>query len=153
MMTSFKIDWVLNNELAIGRAPIKISHFEYLKKNNIKAILNLCDQKEAPIFDEVEKYFNFKRFVLPDHKVNKEILISEINEILSIIESLRKSGPIYVHCYAGIERSPIVCMSWLVAKHKLSPQRALDYLMEVHPGTNPLPSQFKLLNNIDQTMF
>ena len=32
-------------------------------------------------------------------------------------------------------------MAWLIAKHKLSPQRALDYLMEVHPRTNPLASQ------------
>lgn len=151
-MTSFKIDWVLNNELAIGRAPLKTTHFEYLKKNKIKSILNLCKEEEAPIFNEVKDYFEFKRYILPDHKVNKEILIAEVHEIILIIDSLIKTGPIYVHCYAGIERSPIICMSWLVAKHKLSPQRALDYLMEVHPGTNPLPSQFKLLNKIDNSI-
>ena len=151
-MTSFKIDWVLNNELAIGRAPLKTTHFEHLKKNKIKSILNLCKEEEAPIYNEVKDYFEFKRYILPDHKVNKEILIAEVHEIILIIDSLIKTGPIYVHCYAGIERSPIICMSWLVAKHKLSPQRALDYLMEVHPGTNPLPSQFKLLNKIDNSI-
>ena len=147
-MPKFKIDWVLNNELAIGPAPRKPEHFEYLKQENIKSILNLCTEEEAPIIKYVEKNFNFRRFTLPDHKVNKEILISEINEIISILSSLIKDGPVFVHCFAAVERSPLICMAWLIAKHKLSPQRALDYLMQVHPRTNPLPSQFKLLSEL-----
>ncbi len=147
-MTGFKLDWVLNNELAIGPAPRKAKHFEYLKQKNIKSIINLCTEEEAPIMEGVEETFQFKRFVLPDHKVNKDILLSEIDEIISIIELFKEKGPVFVHCFAAIERSPLICMSWLIVKHKLSPQRALDYLMQVHPRTNPLPSQFKLLSDL-----
>ena len=148
MKKRFKLDWVLNNELAVGPAPLKKSHFEYLANKNIKSILNLCNEKEAPIEDNFKLLFNFKRFTLPDHKVNKEIEIYEIKEIIKIIESLQSFGPIYIHCFAGVERSPLICMAWLISKHKLSPQRALDYLMEVHKGSNPLPSQYKLLSYI-----
>ena len=151
-MSRFKLDWVLNNELAIGPAPRKALHFEYLKQKNIKSIVNLCTEEEAPILEGVKETFQFKRFVLPDHKVNKDILISEINEIISIIELFIKKGPVFVHCFAAIERSPLICMSWLIAKHKLSPQRALDYLMQVHPRTNPLPEQFKLLTEFKKTL-
>ena len=147
-MSKFKLDWVLNNELAIGPAPKKLSHFEYLKQKNIKSIINLCTREEAPILDGVEENFNFKRFTLPDHKVDKEILISDIKEIISIIKIFKEKGPVFVHCFAAVERSPLICMSWLVVNHKLSPQRALDYLMQVHPRTNPLPSQFKLLSQL-----
>ena len=44
-----------------------------------------------------------------------------------------------------MERSPLVCLAWLVRRQGLTPQRALDYLMQVHPGTNPLPGQLALL--------
>ena len=148
MKRRFKLDWVLINELAVGRAPLKKSHFEYLANKKIKSILNLCNEEEAPIDESFKSVFNFKRYTLPDHKVNKEIEIFEIKEIIKIIESLKSHGAIYVHCFAGVERSPLVCMAWLVSKHKLSPQRSLDYLMEVHKGSNPLPSQYKLLSHI-----
>ena len=85
---------------------------------------------------------------MPDHKVDKEILLSEIHEIISIIAIFSESGPVFVHCFAAVERSPLICMAWLVSQHELTPQRALDYLMDIHPRTNPLPSQFKLLYSI-----
>lgn len=147
-MSKFKLDWVLNNEIAIGPAPRKDSHFAYLKQNKIKSILNLCTKEEAPILEGVEEDFHFKRYTLPDHKVNKEILLTEIKEIIEIISLLKENGPVFVHCFAAIERSPLICMAWLVVKKKLSPQRSLDYLMQVHPRTNPLPSQFKLLSEL-----
>lgn len=147
-MTRFKINWVLNNELAIGPAPLKESHFKVLKNSNIKSILNLCNEEEAPVCEEVKKEFTHRRYTLPDHKVNKNILISDVKEIISIIEIIKEKGPLFVHCQAARERSPIICMSWLVVKHNLSPQRALDYLMEVNPRTNPLPSQLKLLKGL-----
>ena len=148
MKKRFKLDWVLNNELAVGPAPLKQSHFEYLANKKIKSILNLCDEKEAPIKEVFKSVFNFRRYTLPDHKVNKEIEINEIKEIIKIIESLKSFGAVYIHCFAGVERSPLICMAWLISKHKLSPQRSLDYLMEVHKGSNPLPSQYKLLSHV-----
>ena len=147
-MPRFKINWVLNNELAIGPAPLKEIDFKILKEENIKSILNLCSQEEAPIIEGVEHDFCYKRYTLPDHKVRKSISILEIEQIITIIESLKEKGPLFIHCFAARERSPIICMSWLVAKLKLSPQRALDYLMEVNPRTNPLPSQLQLLKKI-----
>tara|TARA_B100000212_G_scaffold340880_1_gene322562 strand:+ start:1207 stop:1665 length:459 start_codon:yes stop_codon:yes gene_type:complete len=148
-MTRFKINWVLSDELAIGPAPLKESDFIKLKDNNIKSILNLCSEEEAPVYRDFIKDFTHRRFTLPDHKVNKNILVSEIKEIIEIIEIIKDKGPLFIHCYAARERSPIICMSWLVVKHNLSPQRALDYLMEVNPRTNPLPSQFKLLFSLN----
>ena len=35
-----------------------------------------------------------------------------------------------------------------VQQHHLNPARALDYLMQVHPGTNPLPEQLALLQEL-----
>ena len=39
---SIKIDWVLNNKLAIGAAPRDMRDLEELKKNEIVWIFSLC---------------------------------------------------------------------------------------------------------------
>jgi protein-tyrosine phosphatase len=69
----------------------------------------------------------------------------ELGQALAALAQLRQEGPVFVHCVAAMERSPLVCLAWLVRQRGLSPQRALDYLMQVHPGTSPLPGQLELL--------
>ena len=44
-----------------------------------------------------------------------------------------------------MERSPLLCMAWLIRHRGLSRLEALEYLMHVHPGTSPLPEQLALL--------
>ena len=72
-------------------------------------------------------------------------------ELETALENLRElliRGPVFVHCVAATERSPLVCLGWLVRQHRMSPDRALDYLMQQHPGTNPLPGQLALLHDL-----
>jgi protein-tyrosine phosphatase len=87
--------------------------------------------------------------VLPDHRHDRLPDLAELQEALAMLESLRQHGPVYVHCVAAMERSPLVCLAWLVSRHGLRPQPALDYLMQVHPGTSPLPGQLALLHAIN----
>ena len=47
-----------------------------------------------------------------------------------------------------MERSPLVCLGWLVYELGYPPETALDYLMQVHPGTSPLQEQLNLLNQL-----
>ena len=47
-----------------------------------------------------------------------------------------------------MERSPLVCLAWLVTRHRQLPAAALDYLMQVHPPTNQLPGQLRLLEDL-----
>ncbi len=147
-MSRFKIDWVLLNELAIGPAPTKVNYLNLLQQENIKTILSLCDKKEANLPKEMYELFICKEFFLPDHRSKR---IPDKNELLKAMEELSNLitiGPLFVHCLAGVERSPLLCMAWLVKKHKLSPQEAMDYLLQVHKGTCPLPEQLAVLNDI-----
>ena len=144
----FRLNWVLLDELAIGDAPTSIEDLKILKKEGISSILSLCDENEVNSPKEIETEFTFSRVILPDHR--KGILPNEndLNLALNELSTLNKIGPVFVHCFAGKERSPLVCLGWLVTKHKYSPTVALDYLMQVHKGTNPLPGQLLLLNKI-----
>ena len=144
----FPVDWVLLNKLSVGRAPRTKTDIEKLKKLGIKSILSLCSEDEIKLPDQIDDYFICKRKVLPDHKFDRKITVKEINESLEIVREISNYGPVYIHCVASVERSPLICMAWLMKECNLNTQQALDYLMEIHPGTNPLPSQLSALNQI-----
>tara|TARA_A100001388_G_C28732394_1_gene482184 strand:- start:795 stop:1244 length:450 start_codon:yes stop_codon:yes gene_type:complete len=145
---NFKFNWILNEELAIGTVPQKQKDLKKLSEEGIKSILSLCGENESKSDLDLEKFFHHKRFVLPDHKKVEIVSSIELNESLSIIRDLIKYGPVFVHCFAAIERSPLVCMAWLMKEHQLTLQQSLDYLMQTNPGTNPLPVQLKALKEI-----
>ncbi len=143
---NIKLDWILSNEIAIGSAPKNHEDVNYLKKNGINGILSLCSNEENPFNVNLKDFFNCKNILLPDHKYKDSVSIDQLNIALENLSILRQGGSVYVHCLAGVERSPLVCMGWLVKNHNLTPTQALDYLMNVHPGTNPLPEQLRLLS-------
>ena len=145
----FKVDWVLINELAIGPAPKKESHLLMLKENGINSIFSLCSESEAPPPNGFYDNFECKRFVLPDHKAGRLPEFEELLTALDILKKSMKNRPVFIHCVAAIERSPLVCMSWLIKEKGLSALSALEYMREVHPRTNPLAGQLSLLSNLN----
>jgi len=144
----FRLNWVLVNELAIGSAPIAESHLDRLQDSGIRAVLSLCGINEAEPPLSLQQRFTCRRLVLPDHHINRSLELNELHSAIILLESLKPEGPVFVHCVAAMERSPLVCMAWLVEHKSLSPTDALDYLMQVHPGTNPLPQQLAVLREL-----
>lgn len=141
----FRLDWVLVQELAVGPVPRAERHLDRLADEGVQAVLSLCSEAEAPSPQGLADRFVCGRLVLPDHRAERLPEPAELEQALELLASLRKHGPVFVHCVAAMERSPLVCLAWLVRRHGLTPQRALDYMMQAHPGTNPLPGQLALL--------
>jgi len=146
--SNFKFDWVLVNEIAIGTVPREMRDLEKLKKEGIKGVLNLCTEEEAKCIDNLKDIFAFKRVILPDHRQKKSFTKENIIMALNELEKLNKLGPTFIHCFAAMERSPIICMAWLMKKNEMDCFQAMDYLMMVHKGTSPLAEQFNVLKII-----
>jgi predicted protein tyrosine phosphatase len=144
----FRVSWVLTDALAVGPAPRAQRHLDRLEGEGVKAILSLASAEEAPLPLGIEKRFAWNRFVLPDHRSERLVQPDELAKALVMLRELRKNGPVLVHCLAAMERSPLVCLAWLMQERNLSREQALDYLMQVHPGTNPLPGQLAVLHRI-----
>ena len=140
----FKFNWILINKSAMGSLPKELNDFQKLNEQGIKSILCLCSQEEIKISKERKK-FTLKKYPLPDHRFGRLRSITEVNEAVEILNNLIKMGPVFIHCYAGVERSPLICMAWLIKYKKLTAFESLQYMMEVNKGTNPLPGQIKIL--------
>ncbi len=145
---NYKLDWVLVNKLGLGTPPVKKEDFLYLKQNGIKTILNLCEEIESPIKKEFLNGMTFSRYTLPDHKVKKKLTKNQIFEVVDLLENFIKKGPVYVHCYASIERSPLVCIAWLTLRENVAFLNALDHLKQVHKESNPLSQHLSLLRSM-----
>jgi hypothetical protein len=144
----FRVSWVLVDELAVGPAPRAERHLDRLEQEGVKAVFSLCGLQEAPLPPGLEQRFVCGRLVLPDHRSGRAPQLAELEQALAVLAELRQHGPVFVHCLAAMERSPLLCLAWLVRSQGLSPQRALDYLQQQHPGTNPLPEQWRVLQQL-----
>ena len=147
----FRIDWVLVDQLAIGPAPRAERHLDRLRDAGIRCVLSLCAPDEATPPTGLSEGFRTSRYVLPDHRAGRLPTLDELETALGHLAELQQHGPVFVHCVAAIERSPLVCLAWLVRQNRMTPERALDYLMQQHAGTNPLPGQLALLHELKST--
>ena len=148
LSNKFNFDWVLINELAVGPAPRKQHHIELLISAGIKGIMSLCSEDEVTQPEIPANKIQHRRIILPDHSYGRKPTVVEINSTLRELKQLKSFGPVFVHCKAGIERSPLICIAWLAMEKNLSIQNALDYLMQVHPGTNPLASHLMIIEEL-----
>ncbi|MCT0213195.1 MULTISPECIES: protein-tyrosine phosphatase family protein [Synechococcales] len=142
----FRISWVLTDALAVGPAPRAERHLDRLQREGVTAVLCLASEEEAPLPSGIKSRFAWDRLVLPDHRSERLVRVDEISRALVLLHKLRLTGPVFVHCVAAMERSPLICLAWLIRERKLSRHQALDYLMQAHSGTNPLPTQLEVLD-------
>ena len=146
----FKLNWVLKQQIAIGNVPNTQEDFDKLTRFGIKSIITLCNEEEASFSEKFTSLFRFERYILPDHKSSRSPKLTQLKEALSLIKVNLKYGPIFIHCFAAVERSPLICMAWLVKECNLSSEQALDYLMQINPGTCPLPEQIATLRELER---
>ena len=116
-----------------------------LKKKKIKSIISLCDTTNHENY--YDQFIHYK-YILPDHRDGVCPTFKQILDVLEIIVLALKSGPVFIHCEASKERSPLICISWLVLKESLSLEDALRYLKQVHTLTNPHFEQLEVLKNL-----
>ena len=150
-ISAFPISWVLVQDLALGPAPVAARHLNRLEAEGITAVLSLCSTEEKAAPPDLEERFHCRRLVLPDHRSQGTLSIGQLEQALEVLAELRSHGPVFVHCVAAIERSPLVCLAWLMREHGLSRQNALDYLLQVHPGTSPSAAHLMLLTQLSHT--
>ncbi len=146
-MRNFIFNWILLNELSIGSIPTRKEDYQLLKKKNIKSIISLSSEEEGSLYKLIKSEFDCYRNILPDHKIEDNTNIEQVKEIIDLMFRIKSKGPIFVHCFAAVERSPLICMAWLMKSHNLSQFEALEYVKRVNPSSNVLTSNYSILKN------
>jgi predicted protein tyrosine phosphatase len=136
---------LLVDELLVGSAPQTTLHLDILEQEGVKAVLSLCEQQEAPPPSGLAERFAHCRTPLPDYAAERAPTTEELDQVIASLSRLTSLGPVYVHCVAGVERSPLVALAWLLRRHRLGFTAALDYLQEAHRCSSPAPAQLEAL--------
>ena len=127
---------------------------EYLNKKiksiddliSISTTISNYNEKE---YNSLIKYLDDQIKSLPFfYKSINKLTLNDLLKTLDSLSLLLENGATFVHCHASIERSPFVCIAWLVYKEKIKPEFALKHLMNVHPLTCPLNDHLILLKEI-----
>ena len=149
MNDNFIFNWVLQNKLGIGNSPSKKEDINLLRKYQIKNILGLCSKKEAKWHDNLEHNFLCKRIVLPDSNQNILPSDTQLKIAYNSLKNFVDSNITFIHCFASIERSPLLCIMFIMERYNLGLEEALDYVKSVHKYTNPRNNQLLLIKNYD----
>jgi len=144
-------NWISINKLAIGTPPLTKADKTLLRDKGIYSILDLRNENELLLGIEKKKYFklvdefNYLNVPLPDHKLGRFMNAAEIKKTVFELEKLIKFGPVFMHCHAAAERSPLISIAYLYKTKGLSLIQACDYVKQQNKSTNLHIKQLKFV--------
>ena len=141
-------NWILVNKLAIGTPIFNQKDQLFLKEKNIISILDLRNEFDLHEIDKKKQFFLYKEFntvnlSLPDHNSKRLATKSEIENAVNTLEELLMNGPVFMHCHAAAERSPLISIAFLLKIKNLSLTQSYEYVKQQNKTTNILLEQLK----------
>jgi hypothetical protein len=140
--------WVLTGRLALGPMPASASHWQQLEQAGLRARFSCCYPQElGPV--PPPPHWHSDGVPLPDHRRQETLTQQRLVEAVVRAERLLQTGdPVYLHCMAGIERSPLLAVALTARQRDLSLFEALDWVRRCHPPALPIASQLALLEQL-----
>ena len=141
--------WILTNQLAIGPRPLNSSQWQQLEEAGLRGRFSCCYQEEEAALPLPHQGWRSARVSLPDHRQQESLRIERLVEALTTADQLMEQGvPIYLHCLAGIERSPLIAVGLIARRRQIDIYAALDWVRRCHPAAQPIYSHLELLERI-----
>ena len=143
---SNRFSWIIPNRLAVGSFPKLDSEILYLSKVGITSILCLTEPSEVKVPKEIYHRFVWKNVAIPDGATGGVPEVKHFQQACDILARWhKKNHSIYVHCLAGVGRSPSVCALHLTQVEGLSLEEAMAKVQERHPYAHPDPAQIAVM--------
>lgn len=122
-----------------------IFDYELVKCNNITHILSIGIP--SPSYPDITNIFvealDLEEFRIADLFGKCIQIIDEVHQ---------NSGIIYVHCNAGVSRSPTIVAAYLMHYSKISCSEAIDMIKLVRPKINPNHGFLKQLRDFEKLL-
>ena len=140
--------WVLTGQLALGPMPAGPAHWQQLEEAGLRSRFSCCYAEEESLLS-CPAHWPSARISLPDHRAQEPLTAPRLLEALEAAAALlQEAGPLYLHCRAGIERSPLIAVGLTARVRRLSLFDALDWVRRCHPAALPLADHLELLEQL-----
>ncbi len=151
-MSQPAIAWVIPGKLAVGELPTA-TKLRSLAAAGIQAILSVCGASEGSLPAEAAQQFRCCHHLLPDSSYSYPLAPIDLAAAIEIVHrSLQSQQPIYVHCLAGIQRSPTVCIAYLCRYDGQELWDALEWVKTVRPQAAPTKAQLQTIEQFIESI-
>ena len=113
---------------------------EKLLEYGISHIL-ICGNRLSPLYPEMFTYC-----ILNMEDTNEQEIISHLKRGLDFIKSADK---IFIHCVAGVSRSPTVVLGYLIRNRRMCLEEALKYIKSKRYEASPNPNFLRQLKEFE----
>ena len=108
---------------------------DFLKENNIRRVVTVFEEchRTAVLVDLKIESMYIQLYDKDDSPIGD----SFTRAVAFIDEALQKGEGVYVHCFAGVSRSPTIVAAYLIWSRNMTAQNALDHIFERRPIIDP----------------
>ncbi len=143
------LNWIIKGVLAVGPIPKSKARQALLRSSGISSVLTLCSEEEGVLSQDFQSSVACTRIPLSDSHSEEEMSFANFSMAVDKVHSyIQSSAPLYVHCIAGMERSPSVCVGYLYKYKQMDLWEALNWVKQANPRTNILDSQLKVIQRL-----
>lgn len=140
--------WVLTNQLAVGPLPSSPAHWQQLESAGLRSCFSCCYPEEEGLCVP-PAHWGRAGCPLPDHRGQEPLDLERLASALDAAEQLLQAEPpLYLHCMAGMQRSPLLAVGLTARLRQLSMLDALDWVRRCHPVAQPVFSHLELLERV-----
>ncbi|AFY28400.1 hypothetical protein Cyagr_1222 [Cyanobium gracile PCC 6307] len=145
---SLPCSWVLTGQLAIGPMPRSDRHWRQLEEAGIRSRFSCCYQEEETALI-IPAGWRSDRISLPDHRAQEPLLHHRLALALARAEALvTDAAPVYLHCMAGYERSPLLAVGLTARLRGIDLLAALAWVRRCHPMAMPIYDHLVMLEGL-----
>jgi len=144
--------WILNHQLAIGPMPRRTFQWNQMEDVGFETRFSCCYPQEN-VFAPIPSDWSSANIPLPDHRQQESLDIDKLRLALRTAEELViSSSPVYLHCFAGQERSSLLAVGLTAKFKKIDVFTALEWVRRCHPISSPIYEHLEMLEVILQNM-
>ena len=149
---------IINGRLLVGSRPEDDADVDQLRKLGVGAVLSLQSDSDlsrtglswAALWRlQMERGLEVHRHPIIDF--NPQDLIAKLEGAVDLLEDLaRRHERVYVHCTAGVNRSPTVCIAWLAMRRGRTVAEAHEEVLRRRTVARPYSQVLRWLKRLER---
>lgn len=128
--------------------PRSALHWQQLDEAGFRSRFSCCYSEENT-FAPVPVHWTSAGVPLPDHREQEPLLEEKLELAIATASSLLENRPpLYLHCWAGRERSALIAVALMAREKRGDLFEALEWVRRCHPPASPIYDHLEVLDQI-----